>query len=78
MMGFGFSYPYGGGWGMAFMMLWWALAIVGLFGVVRWAMHLPSRGTDRHQTPFEILKERYAKGEIDRKEYEERKRTLES
>jgi uncharacterized membrane protein len=37
-----------------------------------------------HQTtppakpPLEILKERYARGEIDKEEYEERKRVLES
>ena len=30
------------------------------------------------KTPLEILKERYARGEIDKEEYEERKRMLES
>jgi uncharacterized membrane protein len=36
----------------------------------------PDRGS-RDKTPLEILQERYARGEIDQKEYEQKKRDLE-
>ena len=78
-----------GGWGMGFgflfMILFWALVIVGIVALVRW---LPQKSqTDREQdgrapardrTPLEIVRERYARGDIDRKEYEQKKRDLES
>jgi putative membrane protein len=34
------------------------------------------RGEPREKTPLEILQERYARGEIGRDEYEQRKRDL--
>lgn len=39
------------------------------------SMHPP---TPQAKTPLDILKERYARGEIDEEEYEERRRVLES
>lgn len=36
----------------------------------------PDRGS-RDKTPLEILQERYARGEIDKEEYEQKKRDLE-
>jgi putative membrane protein len=36
----------------------------------------PTWRDGRRQTPFEILSERFARGEIDRQEYEERKGLL--
>lgn len=37
-----------------------------------------ARTTSAVETPLQILNKRYAKGEIDRAEYEERRRALES
>ncbi len=58
------------GW---WMVLWWAAGIVVLVLVVRLvaggARGFPSRGDE---TPEQILKRRYARGEIERDEYQRR------
>lgn len=70
-----------GGWGMGlgfiFMLLFWGLIILGIVALIRWLMtqsfpyHSP-----RDKSPLEILQERYARGEIGREEYEQKKRDL--
>jgi len=74
MMNFGFS-PIGG-FGWIFMILWWALIIAGIVALIRWLMSQSRSAHDHGRSPLEILKERYAKGEIDRKEFEDKKRDL--
>lgn len=71
-----------GGWGMGFgfifMLLFWGLVIFGIAALIRWLMARPSPGKEtRDKTPLEIAQERYARGEIDREEYERMKRDLE-
>ena len=66
-----------GMWGLGMllvMLVFWGLAIAGLVLAVRWLMQQgrPSRS----DAALEILRERYAKGEIDREEYLARKRDL--
>lgn len=71
------------GWGhMVFgglmMLAFWGGTILLIVLLVRW---LSGGGSGGHappqwRTPLEILQERLAKGEIDRDEYEERKRLL--
>lgn len=73
--------PYGyGGW-MAFgwftMLVFWVLIIAGIIAVIRWAgtRNIPSpRGTG--DTALEILKRRYASGEITKEQYETMKRDI--
>ena len=78
MMG---GYGWGGGWGFGAigMVLWWILIILGIVLLAKWLLSGSPRRGD-HGTAgraLDILKERYARGEIDKQEYEERKRTLE-
>ena len=74
MMNFGFG-PFGG-LGLIFMILWWVLIIAGIVALIKW-LTSQSRGNHNHEKSLlEILKERYAKGEIDKKEFEERKKDL--
>ncbi len=80
MMGMGF-----GGFGLIFMILFWALIIAGavwlisrLFPQVTWASSPPSGG-DRGEVPAspeEILKRRYAQGEISTAEFQEMREQL--
>jgi putative membrane protein len=63
------------GFGVMFMMLvFWGLIIVGLVLGIRW---LVSQGREsRSDTALDILRQRYARGEIDKEEFEARKRDL--
>ncbi|RMF57854.1 MAG: SHOCT domain-containing protein [Calditrichaeota bacterium] len=64
------------GFGGGFMMIfWWGLLILGIVALVKWLMgqNQSSHGGD---SPLEILKRRYARGEISKKEFEELKKDL--
>ena len=78
MMGWG-NHGYGMGWfGGIFMILFWGLVIVAIVLVIRHFMGGSGEGSygqDEHD-PLRILQKRYASGEIEKEEYEERKRVL--
>lgn len=66
------------GWFALLHMIWGVLIVSGVVALVLWALghsFRPRRsmGEDR---ALEILRERYARGEISKEEYEERKRVL--
>jgi putative membrane protein len=78
MSGYGMAGGFGGGFGWVFMILFWVLIIVGIVALVKWmgtSSHADGRsGSD--SKALDILKERYARGEIDEQEFQKRKREL--
>jgi putative membrane protein len=79
-MGYGYMDGAGfmGGWGMAFggfMMLFWIAAFVALVVfLVRWVGGEPKAAGKADAES--ILEQRYARGELDTPEYQERLKTL--
>ena len=68
-----------GAWGifmMLMMFLFWVLVIVGLLVAIRW---LIARGrSQQSDAALNILRERYARGEINKEEFESKKKDLSS
>ena len=65
------------GFGMIGVVLFWVLVILGIVVLVRRVGgSSASSGPPPSKTALDILKERYARGEIDKQEFEERKRDL--
>ena len=80
MMGYGGNNMMGnwgvfGLFGSISMLLFWALLILAAFVLVRY-LKGPDKNNYKEKTPLDILKERYAKGEIDKKEFEEKKKDM--
>ncbi len=73
------------GWGMMnplmwiFMILFWGLIVLGLIFLVRWLVGLGKAGggEETSQKPLDILKARYALGEISKEQFEQMKKDLE-
>lgn len=67
--------------GMVWMMIgafFWVILVVGLVLLVVWVIKTPGKNvrSETEETPLDILKKRYARGEITRSEYEEMKRDI--
>jgi putative membrane protein len=62
------NFGWGLGFGWIFMILVWGLAILGLIAVFKW---LSGSGAQQ-MSAREILQQRYARGEIDQQEYQQK------
>ena len=74
-----FSWGMGGfGWIMpVIMVVFWGLIIWGIVALVRGSLRRGCCGSgEPSESPLDILKKRYARGEITRDQFEEGKRTL--
>lgn len=69
---------WGMGWfGGIFMMIFWILILVGLVFLIKWLIQSTSSAkSEAGGKALDILKERYARGEIDRSEFEAMKKDL--
>ena len=72
---------WGMGWfGMIFMIIFWGLIIVGLVSLIKWLIQNTSgkahSGVSTGSKAMDILKERYARGEINRDKFESMKKNV--
>jgi putative membrane protein len=80
MMGnyFGGGYGFMGGFGFFFMLLFWGLVLWGIIALVQSVSdnrNQPS-GTPQEDAAMKTLRERYAKGEITKAEFDQMKKDL--
>jgi putative membrane protein len=65
---------------MLIMLLFWGLVIAGIIFFVRWLVqntgHRSASGGSANSKAIEILKERYARGEITHEEFESMKKEI--
>lgn len=61
-------------WGMH--MLWWVIWLIFIIWIFATPWKIPG-DKRRKDTPLEILQKRFALGELNKEEYEDRKKTLE-
>ena len=65
-----------GWWGMMFF---WILIIIGVVLLVKWILEhgkIEKKASEGDESALDILKKRYARGEIDQAEFEQKKKDL--
>jgi putative membrane protein len=71
------AWHWGMGSGWIFAILFWVLVLVAVIALAKWlSSSIAWPGASRR--PLDILRERYARGEITRDEYEQMRRDIES
>ena len=73
------AWGHGMGWLMMIpMFLFWGMIIAGFIVLLRMfsSKNIKETGIESPETALDILKKRYARGEIDKEEFEEKKQVL--
>lgn len=83
MMGWGHMWRYDGNYwwlgmiGMALQLIFWiVLFVIGVRLFKNYSLRPPADGHTPGKDPLDILRERYARGEIDTEEYQLRRQNL--
>ena len=66
----------GFGFGWLWMLLWWVLIILVIVSVVKWLSDNQGSTKKDGNNALDILKERYAKGEITKEQFEQMKKDI--
>ncbi len=69
------EYGWGMGFGWIFMLLFWALVIFGIVYLLKLVAGGSKKG-EKRETALDILNKRYARGEIGREEFDEKKKDI--
>ncbi len=69
------NYGWGMGFGWLFMIIFWVLVVLGVVYLLK-LVSGGARREEKRDTALDILKQRYAKGEITKEEFEEKKKDL--
>ncbi len=65
------------GWGSGFGFIFWLLILAAIIaGIVWFARSQAQTGSSKRRSGLDVLEERYARGEINREEYLQKKRDL--
>lgn len=60
-----------------FMWIFWIAVVVALFFFIKWIAQQGKSGDNRpEESALDLLEKRYAKGEIDKEEFEQKKKDL--
>jgi len=66
-----------GWWGMGwiFMIIFWGILVVGLIFLIRYLVGT-TKASKGEESALDILKKRYARGEVNKEEFEQKKKDL--
>ncbi|HAV11459.1 MAG TPA: hypothetical protein DCX32_02855 [Candidatus Moranbacteria bacterium] len=67
---------FGFGFGWIFMLIFWALIIWGIYTLIKWFNEQGKFKIGGEDSAMRILKERYAKSEISKEQFEQMKKDL--
>ncbi|MBI1201921.1 MAG: SHOCT domain-containing protein [Rhodopseudomonas sp.] len=79
------GYGYGPQWGMmdgygGFGMIFWVIVLIAIVALIVWLVRSPAPSGMHHLPPrssgLDVLEERYARGEINREEYLQKKKDI--
>lgn len=66
----------GWGWGWLMMIPFWALVILGIVALVKWIGAHDETRTRSTESPLEILRKRYARGEMTQEDFKRMKQDV--